>query len=106
VQDINNPNLYEKVIVKTTGASLKHGTWKIYDPYTGQKLRTESWILDVLQDPNAKKEVPADTSSVLLNRGTPKSKSDTATKKIIPKEVLEFQKKNKGKKIVDGKTGG
>jgi hypothetical protein len=43
---------------------------------------------------------------VLLNRGTPKSKSDTATKKIIPKEVLEFQKKNKGKKIVDGKTGG
>ena len=83
---INNPNLYEKVIVKTTGASLKHGSWKIYDPYTGQKLRTENWILDVLQDPNAKKEDPADTSSVLPNRGTPKAKSDTATKKIIPKE--------------------
>ena len=89
VQDINNPNLYEKVIVKTTGASLKHGTWKIYDPYT-----------------NAKKEDPADASSMLPNTSTPKSKSDTATKKVIPKEVLEFQKKNKGKKIVDGKTGG
>jgi hypothetical protein len=94
------------VIVKTTGASLKHGTWKIYDPYTGQRLRTESWILDVLQDPNAKKEGPIDTSGELPNTNTPKSKSDTAVKKVIPKEVLEFQKKNKGKKIVDGKTGG
>ena len=106
VQDINNPNLYEKVIVKTTGASLKHGTWKIYDPYTGQRLRTENWILDVLQDPNAKKEVAADINTTLPNVGVTKSKSDTATKKVIPKEVLEFQKKNKGKKIVDGKTGG
>jgi hypothetical protein len=106
VQDINNPNLYEKVIVKTTGASLKHGTWKIYDPYTGQRLRTENWILDVLQDPNAKKEDVTDTSSMLPNTSAPKAKSDTATKKVIPKEVLEFQKKNKGKKIVDGKTGG
>ena len=106
VQDINNPNTYEKVIVKTTGASLRHGTWKIYDPYTGQRLRTENWILDVLQDPNAKKEVEADIKNALSNAGVSKSKSDTAIKKVIPKEVLEFQKKNKGKKIVDGKTGG
>lgn len=106
MQDINHPNMYEKVIVKTTGTSLKHGTWKIYDPYTGQKLRTESWILDVLQDPNTKKETPADISSGLPNTSSPKSKSDSATKKVIPREVLEFQKKNKGKKIVDGKTGG
>jgi hypothetical protein len=98
--------MYEKVIVKTTGASLKHGTWKIYDPYTGQRLRTENWILDVLQDPNAKKEVEADIKNALPNAGVSKSKSDTAIKKVIPKEVLEFQKKNKGKKIVDGKTGG
>jgi hypothetical protein len=106
VQDINNPNVYEKVIVKTTGASLKHGTWKIYDPYTGQRLSTENWILDVLQDPNAKKEVSADINTTLPNAGVTKTKSDTASKKVIPKEVLEFQKKNKGKKIVDGKTGG
>ena len=59
-----------------------------------------------LQDPNAKKETPTDMNSGLPNTSTPKSKSDTATKKVIPKEVLEFQKKNKGKKIVDGKTGG
>ncbi len=106
VQDINNPNMYEKVIVKTTGASLRHGTWKIYDPYTGQRLRTENLIMDVLQDPNAKKEVDADINNALPNAGVSKSKSDTAIKKVIPKEVLEFQKKNKGKKIVDGKTGG
>jgi hypothetical protein len=106
MQDINNPNMYEKVIVKTRGASLKHGTWKIFDPYTGQKLRTEHWILDVLQDPNAKKEDSSEISIGLPITKTPTSKSDTATKKIIPKEVLEFQKKNKGKKIVDGKTVG
>ena len=106
VQDINNPNVYEKVIVKTTGASLKHGTWKIFDPYTGQKLRTEHWILDVLQDPNAKKEDSSEISIGSPITKNPTSKSDTATKKTIPKEVLEFQKKNKGKKILDGKTGG
>lgn len=106
VQDINNPNMYEKVIVKTTGASLKHGTWKIFDPYTGQKLRTEHWILDVLQDPNAKKEDNTEISIGSPITKTPTPKSDTATKKVIPKEVLEFQKKNKGKKIVDGNTGG
>jgi hypothetical protein len=60
----------------------------------------------VLQDPNANKEESSDSSDALSNTRTPKSKSDTATKKVIPKEVLEFQKKNKGKKIVDGKTGG
>jgi hypothetical protein len=59
-----------------------------------------------LQDPNAKKEDATDSSSMLPNTSTPKAKSDTATKKVIPKEVLEFQKKNKGKKIVDGKTRG
>ncbi len=106
VQDIINPNVYEKVIVKTTGTSLKHGTWKIYDPYTGQRLRTENWILDVLQEPTQKKEDNSSTDNVPSNLSTPKSKADTATKKVIPKEVLEFQKKNKGKKYVDGKTGG
>jgi hypothetical protein len=53
-----------------------------------------------------KKETTNDTSGGFPNTNIPKSKSDTAVKKVIPKEVLEFQKKNKGKKIVDGKTGG
>jgi hypothetical protein len=106
IQNINDPNIYEKIIVKTTGTSLRHGTWKIYDPYTGQKIRTENWVLDTLQNSHAKKETNIDTTSIVPLNNTQKIKTDTATKKVIPKEVLEFEKKNKGKKYVDGKTGG
>ncbi|NCT95121.1 MAG: hypothetical protein GXC72_11900 [Chitinophagaceae bacterium] len=48
-----------------------------------------------------------------MNRKTPDSlavaKQDTSTKKVKPKEVLDFEKKNAGKKKVavrDGRTGG
>jgi hypothetical protein len=90
IEDPDKFDTYRTVIVKNEGASLRHGTWKYYDPETGDLARTESYTLGELDKkssttaPTAKKEV---------------------TK---PKEVLDFEKKNAGKKKVrfkDGSTG-
>jgi antitoxin component YwqK of YwqJK toxin-antitoxin module len=107
VQDVNNPSKFDRVVIKNEGNSLKHGTWRYYDPSNGRILLTENWILD------QQKEFPAPTT------GTPNSgvqavntksvKSDTSSVKTKPKEVLEYEKKNAGKKKVkvrDGGTGG
>jgi hypothetical protein len=91
VEDLDKLDSYRKVIVKNEGASLKHGSWKYFNPQTGAVIRTENFELG-------------------------KSRSEPAVaaqpqKKAIdkPKEVLEFEKKNAGKKKVkvrDGSTGG
>lgn len=92
VEDVDKLDSYHKVIVKNEGASLKHGLWKYYDTETGSLIRTENYVLGKLES-------------------EPKSNStaNSEKKKIEkPKEVLEFEKKNAGKKKVkvrDGRTG-
>lgn len=79
-------------IVKAEQYSVKNGEWKYYDPATGRVVRTEQWDRNVLKLPDA-----------------PKKDVATAQKKKIEKtpEMLEWEKKNKGKKRVvrDGSTG-
>ena len=80
-------------IVKTEPYSVKNGEWKYYDPATGRVMRTEQWDRNLLQLPNApKKDVAAATAKKKIEK-TP--------------EMLEWEKKNKGKKNVirDGQTG-
>ncbi|MBC7849646.1 MAG: hypothetical protein H7Y31_07915 [Chitinophagaceae bacterium] len=92
VEDLDKLDSYRAVIVKNEGASLKHGTWKYYDE-SGGVSRTETFTL-------GKQEKDNTTST-----------ATTSEKKAInkPKEVLDFEKKNSGKKKVkvkDGSTGG
>jgi antitoxin component YwqK of YwqJK toxin-antitoxin module len=80
-------------IVKTETYSVKSGDWRYYDPESGQLLRTEKWERNVLVQPNGNKPIAA-----------------TPTEKKKPEktaEMLEWEKKNKGKKgaIRDGRTG-
>lgn len=93
VEDLDKLDSYRTVIVKNEGAALKHGTWKYYDPQTGSLIRTENYEFgkalsnpdDVVVNPSDKKKVEK------------------------PQEVLDFEKKNSGKKKVkfkDGSTGG
>lgn len=109
VPDATNPEKYERVIVKNEGSSLKHGTWRFYFPTTGQLLRTENYFLDELKIPGA---TPSPTLLKKVSDTTAEKKSSTPDKakpKPKPKEVLDFEKKNSGKKktkIRDGKTGG
>ena len=90
VEDVDKLNTYHEVIIKNEGASLKHGSWKYYDPATGTILRSENYMLGKLEGDNSAAAVePAEKKAV------PK-----------PKEVVEFEKIKKGKKkrYQDGST--
>src|SRR5882724_6891958 len=94
VEDPNKLDVYNKVIVKNEGASLRHGIWKYYDPETGAVIRTESYTLG-----------KANTDNAATATATPSEKKAVPK----PKEVLDFEKKNSGKKKVkykDGSVGG
>lgn len=108
VYDMVDPTrVVERVVVKLEGYTLKHGLWKYYDPEYGTIVKTERYHLDKLRtelddlqpiDPGA-----GEYSST--------SKSDTATKKAAPKPqaIIDYEKKNSGKKKIkvrDGRTGG
>ena len=93
VEDVDHPGSYKTVIVKNEGAGLRHGPWKYYEPATGFVSKTEIYTLGALE--GKKKETVAVAAS-------------PATKKEKPKEVLDFEKKNAGKKkikVKDGSTG-
>ncbi|HTE23439.1 toxin-antitoxin system YwqK family antitoxin [Flavitalea sp.] len=93
VEDVDKLDTYSKVVVKNEGASLKHGTWKYYDSETGTLVRTENFTLG---------KADANAGAVTAK---PTDKKTIAK----PKEVLDFEKKNAGKKKIkvrDGSTGG
>jgi hypothetical protein len=108
VPDPADPNKVDRVVVKNTGHSLKNGTWRYFDPRSRHMLGSEKYVLDVLQQEDAKPPAPtvniADSTSGHLPTDTAKA----ASKMPKPKEVIEFEKKNAGKKkkVRDGRTGG
>ena len=79
-------------IVKAEPYSVKDGDWKYYEPGSGRVLRTEKWDRNNLAKPNVK--------NVGAAYAKPKKVEKTA-------EMLEWERKNKGKKGVvrDGRTG-
>lgn len=108
VLDLNDPTkVIDRVVVKLTGQTYKHGLWTYYDPEEGTIQRTERYFLDKLQTGNAEAEdelKPIDIS------GASKPKTDSLGNKIItkPQAILDYEKKNSGKKKVktrDGRTG-
>ena len=90
VEDLDKLNSYREVIVKNEGAALKHGTWKVYDVEGGSIIKTENYVLGRLEQDNS-------TAAA----------EPTEPKKVEkPKEVLEFEKTKRKKKIryQDGST--
>ncbi|MEP6677138.1 MAG: hypothetical protein ABJA78_18400 [Ferruginibacter sp.] len=80
-------------IVKAEQYSVKHGEWKYYEAGTGRLLKAEQYDHNRLVTPNTPAVAAAD---------------DKAKKKIEKTpEMLEWEKKNKGKKKVvrDGAVG-
>ena len=102
VVDPVDPTKVERRVVKIEGSSVKHGTWKYYDNATGLITRTENYFLDKLEDPSKiKTGINGDIS--LSDSTTAKERSPS---KVVPKEVLEFEKKvgKKKVKVIDGST--
>ena len=106
IYDVNDPTKVVRYqVVKVEPISYKHGTWDYYDPMRGTVEKTELWTMNQLKGKDA--EVEEDDLSVIdVTKTEKKDSKKTVTK---PKEVLEFEKKNSGKKKIkvrDGNTGG
>lgn len=103
VPDLNDPRKVELRRIKLEGSSLKHGTWKYYDAGAGTIIKVENYVLDKLEVPGQKKDALA------AGTATDSATVKKAASKPKPAEVLEYEKKNAGKKKIkvrDGRTGG
>ncbi len=92
VEDPDIFGKYTEVVVKNEGGALKHGYWKYYDPSNGRLVATELYKMGEL---------------VKDSRKIAEDKIANAPKEVPkPKEVLEFEKENTGKKKVRVREGG
>ena len=109
VYDINNASkIITYVVVKNEGLALKHGKWSYYDPREGTVEATEFYVMNKLRTESD--ELIADDDIKPIDISNAKAKSDTANKKPVtkPQAILDYEKKNSGKKKVktrDGSTG-
>lgn len=83
----NNEILSYK-IVKAEPYSVKNGTWTWYEPSSGRVMKIEKYDRGHL--------IPEQKETVVI---------DEPMKKIKPKEVMEYEKKNSGKKKVKLRNG-
>lgn len=93
VYGAGNGEIIDYKIVKAEQYSVKHGEWKYFDPATGRLVKSEKYDRGFLEKPGA--------AAVSANAKSPYKKPDKTP------EMIEWEKKNKGKKNVirDGKTG-
>ncbi|MDB5207295.1 MAG: hypothetical protein JWR72_2370 [Flavisolibacter sp.] len=107
VTDVNDPTkIIRYEIIKIEEPSVKHGTWRYYDPTTGRIEKTEQYVINRL-----KTKADVEEELAIIDPANPNATAKKAVEKpkVKPKEVLEFEKKNAGKKKVrtrDGNTGG
>jgi antitoxin component YwqK of YwqJK toxin-antitoxin module len=91
IEDVDHLDHYKTVIVKNEGVAVKHGTWKYYDPVTGMITKTVTYSVGRLELPK-----PGNTNLAA---------NDTTKSSIKPKEVLDYEKKNSGKKKIKVQDG-
>jgi hypothetical protein len=109
IYDLQDPTkLIDWVVVKNEGMSMKHGKWTYYDPREGTIEATEQYVMNKLQTNDNGLVGDDDIRPIDVSSG--KMKSDTAGKKNAskPQAILDYEKKNSGKKKIkvrDGSTG-
>lgn len=115
VVDPSDPaKVIDQVIVKVEGQTMKHGTWTYFDPEWGTITKTEDYWIDKLRtdkdttlvagtDGDDEEDIkPVEFSGT---KPKPNANSKSLTK---PQVILDYEKKNSGKKKVrvrDGSTG-
>ena len=109
VYDLQDPTkVVGKQVVKLEPNSYKHGIWKFYDPQMGTVEKTEQWVMDKPKE--KEKAVAAATGDDDLAPIDPVSGEATVKKEeknavTKPQAVLDYEKKNAGKKKVKTRTG-
>lgn len=108
VYDPNDPTrIIRKEIIKLQGFSLKHGTWKFYDSFNSSVAKSEKWYFDKPAKKESDELLPLEVSE--NGTETTAKKEEAPKPKVKPQAILEYEKKNSGKKKVrvrDGNTGG
>lgn len=84
----DNNEILSYKIVKAEPYSVKNGDWTYYDPSTGRIIKVEKY------DRGRLMQTPSNEVVV-----------DEPMKKIKPKEVLDYEKKNSGKKKIKVRSG-
>jgi hypothetical protein len=114
VRDVNDPSIITgRVVVKMEPNSYKNGTWIYYNTMNGTIERTEEWVMDkpksnveVVKVIDADDMAPIDVTGTKTTAKKDDKKTSTSAK---PQAVLDYEKKNSGKKKIkvrDGSTGG
>ncbi len=109
VYDLKDPTKeIDRVVVKNEGMALKHGKWIYYDPRQGSIEATEFYVMNKLQTDDGSMIADDDIRPIAISQG--KQKADTAGAKTVqkPQAILDYEKKNSGKKKIkvrDGNTG-
>ena len=89
VPDPGIPNKYNRVIIRNEGHSIKHGTWRYFDPVYGKIIAEEKSYLDDLQ---------------VNNKDATPPPVDTSAKKrqVLPKmpETPNFGGKSRSKSVI------
>ena len=109
VMDIKDPSkMIDRVVVKLEGKTMKHGVWTYYNPEWGEVEKTENYFMDKLRTGEGMPgEGEDDLKPINVSSG---AKTDSTGKKVMvkPQAILDFEKKNAGKKKIkarDGSTG-
>ncbi len=88
-------------VIKREGDAYKNGVWKFYRPGSLSLIRTENYDMDKLVIPKIEGAILTDVAKTDTTKKAPE--------KLKTKEILDFEKKNSGKKafkVRDGRTGG
>ena len=105
----------DQAIIKVEGQTMKHGTWNYYDPEWGTITKTEEYFADKLRTGDGSPTATStddeedDELKPIDFSGTKKGVDTTGAKTTSkPQVVLDYEKKNSGKRKVrvrDGSTG-
>ena len=111
VRDVNDPSkILRYEIIKVEPNSYKHGTWTYFNTISGTIESTEQWVMNRPKEEVEAEAMGDDLAPIDVTNGkSATAKKDEPKTKVKPKEVLEFEKKNAGKKKIkvrDGNTGG
>ena len=103
VYDVNDPTkVVGRKVVKLESASVKHGTWKFYNPMNGTIEETQQWYMDKPARKEGDELLPIEVSD---GNATAAKSNEVKKPSTKPREVVEFEKKNAGKKKIKVRTG-
>jgi hypothetical protein len=109
VYDVNDAQkILRYEVIKVEPNSYKHGTWRYFDPMSGKLEETQEWVMNKIKEDappaTAAAEGDEDLKPIDVSKGG-SAKKDQKKEVAKPQAVLDFEKKNSGKKKVKYRTG-